>query len=125
MGINKKGELDVPSGKTNKVGWYAGGTVPGEKGSAVFDAHVFAAFKNLNKAKAGDDIYVTMSDGSEQHFVVEDSRLTPLKEVSSYFLFLRDDKPRLNLITCAGAYNKRLGTYHERLILYGVMAISG
>ena len=120
MGINKKGELDVPSGKTNNVGWYADGTVPGEKGSAVFDAHVFAAFKNLNKARPGDDIYVTMSNGSEQHFVVEDSRLTPLKEVSSYFLFLRDDKPRLNLITCAGTYNKKLETYEERLIVYTV-----
>src|SRR4051812_30102627 len=33
MGVNSKGELDVPSGSTKDVGWYKDGTVPGDTGS--------------------------------------------------------------------------------------------
>src|SRR5689334_6528127 len=53
MGLTSSGALDVPSGKTNNVGWYAAGTLPGEVGSAVLDAHVFAALKNLKYVEPG------------------------------------------------------------------------
>src|SRR6185312_1320562 len=59
VGTNAKGEMDVPPGNTSEVGWYDGGTVPGTVGSAVIDAHVFAAFSKLQKIKMGSDIYVT------------------------------------------------------------------
>ena len=52
VGLNEKGEMAVPSGESNNVGWYESGTVPGNYGSAVFDAHVFAAFSQLQYAKA-------------------------------------------------------------------------
>src|SRR3989344_1462519 len=66
MGIDKKGDLDVPAGNTKDIGWYAKGVVPGTIGSAVMDAHVFAAFSRLNEVKEGDDIYVVMEDGARQ-----------------------------------------------------------
>jgi hypothetical protein len=56
------------------------------------------------------------------HFVVEEAKLTALSEVSPYVLFERDDRPRLNLITCAGSYVEKLGTYDARLIVYAVLA---
>lgn len=70
VGINEKGEMDVPSGKTKDVGWYKHGTVPGKVWSAVLDAHVYAAFKNLHQVKPGSDIYVVMSDKKVLHYVV-------------------------------------------------------
>ena len=40
---------DVRSfGTTSQVGWYKYGTLPGAIGNAVLDAHVFAAFANIN-----------------------------------------------------------------------------
>src|SRR5579872_1397807 len=41
VGVTKAGDLAVPSGHTNNVGWYQNGVKPGETGTAVLDAHVF------------------------------------------------------------------------------------
>jgi LPXTG-site transpeptidase (sortase) family protein len=122
VGLNAKGEMDVPSGKTNDVGWYKSGTKPGVVGSAVFDAHVFAAFKKLADLNVGDSIYVKDTTGQELHFVVEKKETTALAQTSTQKLFAQNDKARLNLITCAGTFIPRLGTYDHRLIVYAVLA---
>jgi LPXTG-site transpeptidase (sortase) family protein len=122
VGINKKGEMDVPDGKTNNVGWYKDGTKPGQLGSAVLDAHVYAAFKKLKNVRAGDAVYVKNENGENLKFIVEKTEVTPLEEVSASLLFNRTDKARLNLITCAGTYISSRGTYDKRLIVYAVLA---
>ena len=122
VGVNVKGEMDVPNGRTSDVGWYKNGTVPGEDGSAVLAAHVYAAFEDLRYVKPGSEIYITRSDGEVLKFVVEESKIAWLKDVSTYFLFERDDRPRLNLITCAGTFSRKLDTYTKRLIVYAVLS---
>lgn len=122
VGVSEKGEMGVPDGKTNKVGWYAPGTVPGKRGSAVLAAHVYAAFKKLRYALPGTDIYIVTQDGETLHFIVEESMVYPLADVPRETLFNRSDSARLNLITCAGKYNAKLGTYEKRLIAYARLA---
>jgi len=122
MGLNKKGELDVPSGKTNNVGWWAKGTLPGEVGSAVFDAHVFAAFSALKYLEPGADIYVVARDGEITHFVAQEATTYALSKVPATKLFAQNDQPRLNLITCAGSLTKDRSTYTHRLIVYATLA---
>lgn len=117
MGINNKGELDVPDGKTNNVGWYAGGVVPGNEGTAVLDAHVFAAFKELNKVRPGEYIYMFMSSGKILSFRVTDYNVYNLNNLSPRTLFAPTSKKQMNLITCAGEWVPSLGTYTERLIV--------
>lgn len=121
MGINSKGDMDVPDGSTNQVGWYKDGTLPGAQGSAVLAAHVYAAFKNLHKVQYGSDIYVEAADGSVQHFRVAEIKLYPLADLSPDELFNRSDAKRLTLITCAGAFSKKLGTYDHRLVVYATL----
>ncbi len=121
LGVNSKGEMDVPDGKTNNVGWYRDGTIPGNVGSAVLDAHVFAAFKNLRHVKVGDDVYVRTKSGKYLHFRIESSLVYPTAKVPVQTLFNRSDKPRLNLITCAGKFIKSMGTYDHRLVDYAVL----
>lgn len=43
VGIDATGAMAVPPGTSNAVGWYEYGTIPGQRGSAVIDAHVFAS----------------------------------------------------------------------------------
>lgn len=117
VGTNAKGEMDVPSGKTNKVGWFAGGVTPGETGTAVLDAHVFAAFKDLNKLPVGSDIYIYMASGKILHFVTKASNLYALSTLSPYTLFAPTASKQLNLITCAGKLTANLSTYTHRLIV--------
>lgn len=118
VGVNTKGEMDVPDGNTKNVGWYEGGTIPGTIGSAVLDAHVYAAFKKLRYVKVGDDIYVKKRSGKYLHFRAEESLVYKTSQVPLQKLFNKTDAERLNLITCAGTYNSKLETYDKRLIVY-------
>lgn len=122
LGTNAKGEMDVPDGKTKDVGWYRYGTKPGEVGSAVLDAHVYAAFKELKDVRVGDSIYIESAKGEKLRFVVEEIQLKRLEDTSTSLLFARKDKARLNLITCAGTYIPSRGTYDKRLVVYAVLA---
>jgi LPXTG-site transpeptidase (sortase) family protein len=118
VGVNGKGEMDVPSGATRNVGWYSPGTVPGTPGSAVMDAHVFAAFANLKKVRVGDTIDVPMSDGAVLHFRVYETHTYMLADVPVQRLFNASDGEYLNLITCAGKLTPDHSTYDHRLIVY-------
>jgi sortase (surface protein transpeptidase) len=118
VGIDDLGRMDVPDGNTNNVGWYSGGTAPGEVGSAVLDAHVFAALKNLHKVQAGDSIYVTTRDGRTLNFIVRENSVYKLADVPAQKLFNRADGRWLNLITCAGTYDPATDTYTHRTVVY-------
>ncbi len=118
VGQNEKGEMDVPGGKTNNVGWYKYGTVPGNPGSAVLDAHVFAAFSELKYVKKGSDIYVTTADGMKLHFVVSHVQTYALSDLSPETLFAPSGERLLNLITCAGSPTADGSTYTHRLVVY-------
>src|SRR5262249_24099907 len=106
VGLNEKGEMAVPNGASSDVGWYKGGTMPGNMGSAVLDAHVFAAFQDLRNVAIGSYIYVQTEGGTKLRFKVVDSRVYALSELTSPMLFGQNDARRLNLITCAGMYVK-------------------
>ncbi len=118
VGVDKTGAIDVPSGKTKNVGWYKYGTVPGNVGSAVLDAHIFAAFSKLAFLKENEDIFVYMNSGQIFHFKVSAAKTYPLKNLTSSQLFISDGIEHMNLITCAGSLTKDRSTYDHRLIVY-------
>lgn len=121
VGINEKGEMAVPDGKTNNVGWYQYGTIPGETGSAVLAAHVYAAFSKLDRVTPGNDIYIQTKNGSRLHFRAADVTTYLLENVSGDALFNQNDAKRLNLITCSGNYVPERETYDNRLIVRAVL----
>ncbi len=117
VGVNPKGEMDVPDGTTNDVGWYQYGVKPGALGTAVLDAHVFAAFEHLAETKVSDDIYVSGADGTQLHFRVTRVATYALATLSSSTLFAASATRDINLITCAGTFDSALGTYDHRTIV--------
>lgn len=116
LGVTPEGKMDVPDAK-NIVGWYKYGTTPGEVGSAVMDAHVFNAFKELEKLNIGDDIFVIMGDQRKIHFKVT-SRMIYSYTHSSFEIFSKNDTARLNLITCHGSWMPEKNNYSHRLIIF-------
>jgi LPXTG-site transpeptidase (sortase) family protein len=118
MGTDQTGALEVPDGDTNNVGWYKRGTIPGNVGSAVFDAHVYAAFENLDDLEEGDKIYVITDKNELLRFSVEDAKTFKLSSLSSKTLFGNQGERGLNLITCAGKLTKDKSTYDHRLVVF-------
>ncbi len=118
IGLTAEGALDVPSGSTKNVGWYKDGAAPGEVGSAVLDAHVFAAFAHLDRLTAGSNIYITMQNGAKLHFKVYAVRTYKNADVPLNTLFNKVDGRYLNLITCAGKLTADRSTYDHRLVIY-------
>lgn len=122
VGLNNKGEMAVPSGKTQNVGWYKYGVMPGNTGSAVIDAHVFAAFSQLKNVPVGSDVYIVTNSGQKLHFVVSNAQTFALKNLSSDTLFASTNDKDLNLITCAGSLTADHSTYDHRLIVFTTFA---
>jgi sortase (surface protein transpeptidase) len=118
VGVNTRGEIDVPSGTSNNVGWYEYGTRPGNVGTAVLDAHVFAALKNLYQVSPGADVYVTTKDGQTLHFRVAAIRAYALASLTPAQLFTGKSEHAMNIITCAGSLTRDRSTYDHRLIVY-------
>ena len=123
VGINTKGNMGVPSNFSD-VAWYKYGSLPGHVGSAVIDGHVDnglglrGGFKDLEKLKIGDDVYVLNKEGTKVHFQVTDIGRYNYKEVPTKRLFNRGDDAYLNLITCGGTWVKDEKTYNERIVVY-------
>lgn len=123
VGINAEGNMAAPSNFTD-VGWYKYGPVPGMIGSAVIDGHVdnglklAGVFKKLDQLAIGDDIYVETQSGKKLHFKVTEVSTYNYKEAPLERIFKRDDKVRLNLITCDGDWVKTAKTYEERRVVY-------
>ncbi len=129
VGLMSDGTLEVPVGPSN-VAWFNAGPRPGEEGSAVIDGHfgwkdsIPAAFDQLHALVKGDMIYVTDDNGFTTVFVVRELRLYGEHEDASIVFNSKDAKAHLNLITCAGAWDRGRKSYSERLIVFADKAVN-
>jgi LPXTG-site transpeptidase (sortase) family protein len=116
-------KMAVPNNFTD-IGWYKLGAKPGEQGSAVMGAHVDnggnvkGVFKNLKNLKVGDDIYVTDANNNALHFKITARKIYPYRTKITDEVFQRNDKVRLNLITCHGTFLPKENTYTQRLVVF-------
>jgi LPXTG-site transpeptidase (sortase) family protein len=123
VGVTASGNMATP-GNFSDVAWYKFGAAPGFAGSAVIAGHLDNAlaingiFKNLNKLEAGDDVYIVSNGGTKYHFKVMDVKTYPYNQAPTEEIFNASDAARLNLVTCAGEWDKKLKTYTERLVVY-------
>jgi LPXTG-site transpeptidase (sortase) family protein len=124
MGVTKDGAMEAPS-DAEDVGWYAFGPRPGDNGSAVIDGHYghwkngdVSVFDDLNKLIPGDKIYVEDKNGVTAAFVVRELRTYDSNADALDVFNSNDGKPHLNIIACAGTWNKNLKTYSNRLVVF-------
>ena len=123
VGMNSKGEMDVPKNDYN-VAWYNLGYRPGEQGSAVMAGHFDtrsggpAVFYKLAQLQQGDEISVTYPNGQEYTFTVTESSRYPFNNFPLQRVFNTKGQPTLNLITCDGVFDSSARNYSERLVVY-------
>ncbi len=122
VGVEPDGQMVVPD-DADRAGWYRYGPAPGAgQGSAVIAGHVDdrsgpGAFLALTEARKGDEIVVTLEDGTSTTYRVV-SRVTVAKpELAVDDLFRRDGPPALHLVTCAGEWSRATGRYTDNLVV--------
>lgn len=119
VGITNKGAMETID-DPNPIAWYKFGALPGEEGNALLAGHrewygeIGSLFK-LDKMKMGDELIITYEDGHTQKFELVSNTLYKLDEVPKEVMSVNGES-RVTLITCAGKFSKRMGTYDSRLI---------
>jgi sortase (surface protein transpeptidase) len=125
LGRARDKTVEVPT-RWEVAGWYAGGTRPGDPGSAVILGHVDstrgpAVFFRLHQLRKGDEITVGRADGSRVRFAVErvaqyDKQRFPTDEV--YYPTLT---PALRLVTCGGEFDPTVRHYRSNVIVFATL----
>ncbi|MCA0992589.1 class F sortase [Pseudalkalibacillus hwajinpoensis] len=116
------GQMDVPKDESN-VGWYQPGAKPGDRGNAVLAGHVDnktgpSVFFHLGDLEAGDLVTVTDEQGLAYDFEVNAVESYPRNNAPLEKVFGTSSKSSLNLITCAGTFDRDAGTHEERMVVY-------
>lgn len=119
VGLEPNGEMEIPG--VSAVGWYELGVAPGEPGSAVMAAHIAfdgvdGVFRYLDRSAPGDEIVVTLDDGSTARYQVTDVQ-THRKDRLPDELFSRTVPEQLVLITCGGSFNRELRSYDSNVVV--------
>lgn len=123
VGIDQHGAIAVPN-NIYTAAWYVNSVPPGQPGLSVIDGHISgiykkdAIFQQLDRLKSGDQFTVTLGSGKTLHYKIFQEQSVPLNSAVEALL-TKDPSTasQLNLITCGGAYDKKLGLYDHRIIV--------
>ena len=122
IGLDSNRALQVPR-RADIVGWWSGGSAPGEDGPTVlvghFDSRIAGGvFARLKDVTIGELIDVTQSDGARYvYFVTEVEHLSKTAFPTSK-VYGRTASSTLRLVTCGGKFDRKTGHYVENTIVY-------
>lgn len=122
VGVDQNQNIAVPT-NVHMAGWFVDSARPGEKGLSIIDGHVSGRqtggiFENLSKLVIGNMFTVEYGDGSKKEFKVFSTR-TVAEADAAEIIFNQDPGvvSQLNLITCAGKYDREARTFRDRLVV--------
>lgn len=124
------GGFMLPPSTAWNVAWHIHSFRPGELGNAVMYGHLntrsssIAVFSNLHRLRPGNTILVTDAKNVTRTFKVKKvgqySRTAlPLSEMTG-----KSAVARLTLYTCAGTWDRRLGDYSHRFVVFSELVRS-
>lgn len=122
VGIQEDGEMEAPE-EFDKVGFFQPGVKPGNKGNAVIAGHLDhytgpAIFFYIKDLEEGDHVYVTDETGAKLTFQVTEVASYKTNESPLEKIFGDADQHHLNLITCAGTFNRKTQRSSHRLVVF-------
>ncbi len=126
VGVTPTGQLGTPSNFV-QAGWYKGGVLPGQIGSAVIDGHVDngakipGPFKNLKNVKIGDTIEVSTVASGTLRFRVIRTDVYKTQDFPSQQIFHDNSAALLKIITCHGQFIASKKTYDKRLVVTAIL----
>lgn len=124
LAIGPTGQLEPPpANDVNLVGWHAKGASPGETGTAIIAGHVDtktspAVFAGLSALVKGDGFQVLRADGVKASFRVDSVETFDKADFPSERVYGDTSEAQVRLITCAGAYDRRVKDYTDNLVVF-------
>lgn len=125
LGTLLDGRLETPN-DFMKVGWWAGGVVPGAIGPAVLAGHLDsiqgpAIFARLHLLKPDDRITVARRDGVVLHFAVTRIDRYPKDLFPAAQVYGSTSTRELRLITCGGRFDRQAHSYTDNTVVYATL----
>ncbi len=131
VGLRSDGSVDVPR-NAYMIGWYNGSVLPGEKGTALLDAHGGdlgnGIFRTLPRIQIGAEINIEMGDGRLFTYKVVDTATRPLDGANNADSYMptaltspQAGAASLTLITCTGEWSQVRQTYLDRFFARAVL----
>ena len=125
LGRNPDGTIQLPA--WGRAGWWAGGPKPGQPGPAVILGHVDspdgpAVFRRLGELGAGDEVAVTLADGSTVRFAVERVERHPKTAFPTEAVYGPSLEAGLRLVTCGGEFDRATGHYVDNVVVFAAPA---
>lgn len=122
LGLLPDGSLAAPA-DFGQAGWFAGGTVPGQRGPAVIAGHVDsvagpAVFFRLRELKPGNLVVVELADGSELTFSVYRTEQVPKDAFPTAEVYGPTPDAELRLITCGGEFDRSERSYRDNTVVF-------
>lgn len=124
VGLDKQDTLLAPN-NVHDAGWYTGSAKPGEaSGATVIDGHISGptqpgVFVNLKKLQAGDIISIERGDKTKITYKVIKTEQHDVADVNMYEVMQSvTAKHGLNIISCGGAFNRKMNSFEQRIIVY-------
>jgi sortase (surface protein transpeptidase) len=129
LGLESDGRIQPPVA-WEKAGWYEKGVVPGDVGPAVIAGHVDspngpAVFLDLASLGEGDEIEVTLSDGTVDTYRVDGSLSASKADFPTSEVYRTTPTPQLRVITCGGDYDASTGHYVDNLVVFATLVTDG
>ncbi len=122
VGLTRDGKMGIPS-SYSEVGWVKTSAQPGQPGNAVITGHVNlnphqpGIFQNLHRVQVGDFIFID-KDANGQRFKVTNIQTYETAKAPLQTIIGSTDKAHLNLITCAGTWDKAKQEFDQRLVVF-------
>jgi LPXTG-site transpeptidase (sortase) family protein len=122
VGLTPAGAIGIPTNYidaarfTGSSAFGAGNTiVVGHRDTRLFAPGVF---RNLERLRAGDEVRVALSDGTQLAYRV--ARVQAYAENTDKIpeIVGETTRPRLTLITCTGQWNQSVKRYDQRLVVF-------
>lgn len=122
LGLNEDGGLKVPEDPW-LVGWWRGGSRPGEEGPAVLVGHKDsrtgpAVFYGVGELVSGDELIVDDLNGRTATFVVTGIEQVGREAFPTDRVYGKTELPELRILSCGGEFDEETRQYEDNVIVY-------
>jgi sortase (surface protein transpeptidase) len=122
IGVDANRALRVPK-RADIIGWWSGGSVPGELGPTVLVGHYDSrsragVFAKLGDIEIGENIVVTQTDGSKYIYYVTELEKLKKSAFPTEKVYGWTPETTLRLVTCGGKFDRKTGHYEDNTIAY-------